>query len=398
MNFKKIKLELQRKTENELKRYQFVGAEIKNCRLKLSKTLDSISNVNKSISYISKIENNRIVPNQSSLMELCNELLISSDDLESMSNFDDTLVMVLEAIYRKNSQVIELAFQQYSCFTNVRTQLMRGLYYFYNEDYRKLEETVEQLGKIEGCLNVDDYLIYVLISVKMLIHNNEMLQAYKVINVIEQERVGIKEVLRLFSEIKHEIKLNFGLSMCTSDFEELLSMHAHYVNFERSKEVVRNFKEKQIELSDIDSLDSIIKNIDNNELLCFAYCKKGDMLSAKKHFNLDLNAKFVAYYYFKNENVEELENMLSSENVMSEYLLIMCNYYVLLLKNDEVVLRDYLVDTCIPYFLKNCRINVLLEMYQILSNINTKISKYKETCIASLKITKLIEELTNSIL
>lgn len=394
---KKLKAELKRKTENELRRYQFVGAEIKNCRLKLSKTLDSIANVNKSISYISKIENNRIVPNESSLTELCNELSISNEDLENMNNFDSTLINVLDALYKGNGDFIEESYKKYASFTNIRTQLMNGLYYCYKNEYNVLEDIVEQLSKVEGCLNLDDYLIYIFLSCVLLIKNNEILKAYKIIKYIIDSKEGIDEMICLFKVKYLDLKLNFGLGLFQNDFNEILKIHSKNHNIKLLEKLIINIKEKEIELCDLEDLEDIVKDVTDAGLLCYANIRNNNVEEATKYFSSNINAKFVIKYHFMMKNVKELEKMIDENKFQSDELLVLCNYYFIKLTQDENILREYISNTCINFYINSCQINNLIDLYQELLEINSRQSKYKETCIISQKVTSLIKELTKII-
>ena len=89
---------LNRKNKKEDK-YSVLGTEIKNHRVSLSKTLSTVSSDLCSKSYISKLENSKIIPNKACLMELCNKLDISKEKIKYLFSLEDVLYKCLEELF-----------------------------------------------------------------------------------------------------------------------------------------------------------------------------------------------------------------------------------------------------------------------------------------------------------
>ena len=89
---------LNRKNKKEDK-YSVLGTEIKNRRVSLSKTLSTVSSDLCSKSYISKLENSKIIPNKACLMELCNKLDMSKEKIKYLFSLEDVLYKCLEELF-----------------------------------------------------------------------------------------------------------------------------------------------------------------------------------------------------------------------------------------------------------------------------------------------------------
>ncbi len=392
---KKIEAALKKKSKDDLKKYKFIGAEIKSSRLRLSKTLDSICNVNKSISYISKIENNKIIPNESSLMELCDALYITKDELESMSKFDDCIIEALNAVYRYDIEKMMKLYKKYSSFSNVRTDLMKGLYYLMFKDYENLNPVIENLKKVESSLSLEDYLIYALLSLDDLYNKKELLQALKVSNVVLKSETATGVMLKLFKMYEFQIKVGLNISRFDYEYDEILKIHAQCSNIVQIKNTINMYSELLIELGDDKVTDEFISNLESIDLKCYAYCKKNDIINATKYYHNDIDIKYKLYYLYKNREYDKLINELLTP--LNNDLLVIGNCYKLELENHDEFYRAYLVNIVIPYYSSKGKISFLLKYYDKLVTLNTKLSKYKDSGVLGQEVARVIQNITKEL-
>ncbi len=392
MNVDKIKNLINKKSSNELQRYQFLGAEIKNCRLKLSKTLDSINNVSKSISYISKIENNKIIPNQNCLEELCTEFYITNKEIESMSKFDEQLELALRYYYIKDNDMLKEIYDEYNNFTNYRTSLMKGLYFSLINDFKSLKQIIRELGSVESSLSLEDYFIYTLLCISHLLYEEENYKVYQIINIVLSSNKASIIILNIINYIKLNLEINFGIGINESSLNKVINTQVDYGSSKLIQELILLNKEKQIELANEDVLVNIQKDILDTNLLCYIYLHLNNLEKAKKYYSLDLDYKYQALFYYKTNNISALDNMLYKKENLDKEIMVLINYYKIKLSNDVNLLRNYLYNICIPYFMKTCKLNILMNLYQELLSLNKDISKYKETCILSSSVITLIKD------
>lgn len=387
----KVKLELSKKTNDELKKYQFIGAEIKKSRLKLSKTLESISNVSKSVSYISKVENNKIIPNQECLMELCDELLINKSSLDSMNNFDDALLQALKAVYLNDIKQMTMLYEEYKNFNNIRNELMNGLYYFITNDITKLCQVVSELSKIESSLSIDDYLVYVLLSIKELLFKKEVLQVYRIIEVIEESYAAKSFILKIFQKIKFDVLLGFGIYSCDLHCMNVIDIHLQSFNIEEVRRIKYKHLEKKIEVANRSNLYIILNEIDEVNLKFYIFCKLNELTLATDLVNECSKIEYLIEYYYLKKDISKINEYILNAQ-LSEELLIIANYYKLKLENDDEKIREFIINVCLPYFIKICKINIVLKLFDDLTLINSRCSKYKEIATVSMQISNLLQE------
>ncbi len=388
---KKIALELSRKSKDELKKYKFIGAEIKSSRLKMSKTLDAIDNVNKSISYISKIETNKIVPNEKCLRELCDELLIPREDLESMSRFDDCILDAIKAIYMLDYEKIKSLFDIYSSFKNIRTNLMKGLYYYLFDMKKEIKDVIEDLSKIEGSLSIEDYLVYVLLCVKDLILDKKNIQAYNVVKVVLESQTAKEDILCIFRMLKYEIKTSFKFNLFESDYYEVINMHVAKSNINRIKECINNHNRTKLELLAQSIDDNKIESLIESDHKFYAYCLKNNIEEASKLFNDELSNSDKLFYYYITKDLDMIMKMILG--TMGEEDMIVANSYKLELEGNYEAYRNYLMNICIPYYIKIAKFTCLYHYYDILVDLNTKVSKYKDSGILGKEIAVLFKQI-----
>ncbi len=392
---KKIALELTKKTKDDLKRYKFIGAEIKSSRLKLSKTLDAIGNVNKSISYISKIENNKIIPNERCLEELCAELQIPQSDLESMSKFDECILEALDAIYMLDYDKMEELYNLYSSFTNIRTNLMKGLYFYMFDKHKEIKKVALSLEKIEGSLSIEDYLVYVLICIKDLILDRNIVQAYKVAKVVIESQTAKGVIDSIFKMVKYELKCNFYLHCFESEYHDIIKMHVERANVKRIEQTIVIFNKQKVELLGIENNEDSIEKICDTGLQFYAYCLINNITKAKQLYRDDFEDEYKLFYYYKTKQIDNIIKMLSTK--MTEENMILANSYKLEIEGNIDVYRTYLIDVCIKYFKDMVKIKHLIYFYEILVSLNSKVSKYKDSVIIGNEVVLLIQEVSRII-
>ena len=99
---------------------QIIGAELKRRRINQSQTLVNLSGVC-SISYISKIENGKIIPKMSVLRELCEEQGMSNEELETLLNIDSLIEKCIESMFWNDDGSISNIYKTVSLFDNYKT-------------------------------------------------------------------------------------------------------------------------------------------------------------------------------------------------------------------------------------------------------------------------------------
>lgn len=149
---------------------EMIGIELKRRRMMQSKNLSDY-NCEVSISYLSKIENAKIVPKYSVLKDFCSQNGISSKELEAMMEIDDKIKKIIDAIVENNRAFIDSEFMSAKAFNNYKFALYKGFYYYVNNDFDSLKSTLSEIVPIEKKLQNFDFNICLFF--KMTMANNE---------------------------------------------------------------------------------------------------------------------------------------------------------------------------------------------------------------------------------
>ena len=108
-----------------------------------AKTLVNMSGIC-SVSYISKIENGKIIPKYSVLKELCEEQGITSEELDTLLNVDKLIEQTVETLFWNDRNKIGEIYSKVYTFDNYKVSFIKiiyeMMYYHYNivECFRNL--------------------------------------------------------------------------------------------------------------------------------------------------------------------------------------------------------------------------------------------------------------------
>jgi len=143
---------------------KIIGAELKRRRILRSRTLDS-SQCGYSISYISKIENGKIVPKANILRELCLEQGISDEEITALINVDASIKKCIEALFWDNDNVISKIYDCINTFDNYKANLIKIMYEIRFLHWDKISHLLNSIKIIENNLEEKDYYLYIYLSI-----------------------------------------------------------------------------------------------------------------------------------------------------------------------------------------------------------------------------------------
>ena len=138
---------------------QIIGAELKRRRINQSKTLVNLSSVC-SVSYISKIENGKIIPKLNVLRELCEEQGISKDELNTLLTVDDLIDKCIEALFWENREKISDVYNKVYLFDNYKVTLIKTMYEMTYFHWDIVNHLLSSLYIIKDNLEERDFYLY----------------------------------------------------------------------------------------------------------------------------------------------------------------------------------------------------------------------------------------------
>ena len=105
-------IEIKKRINNYYDHSHVFGLEVKNRRFDLEMTLYSVSHDICSMSYLCKIENNKIVPNQYCVSEICNKLDIDNNTLKAINNVEKNLLKLIKSYLYGDYKLIESIYNE----------------------------------------------------------------------------------------------------------------------------------------------------------------------------------------------------------------------------------------------------------------------------------------------
>ena len=398
-NVFKIVAELKKRIEkpNTLLYSQIIKAE----RLRLSMTLQEMASGICSISYLSKVENREVEPNEEYLRPLLERVNINYDDLH-FENVDEELYRCLRDYYYGNFDMFSSACSASNLFT-IASSLIKAITYLSLRKYDEFKAEIAMIDKVKSTLDraLATYLFTLVIEYYNLTHqfnrayelllcNQELIDEnsnpYIKLMHIDQfakaafylrkeqlfndmytklvEGIGLsnsvsrlreKRIMQLINRLEYNEKevltevdmIRYGADLADTDFNLL-----YYVHFLLIKNGQYDYAFR--------SISETGYYIDNRYLSLLGYC-------AYKTNDDTMKARFSEL--FSKAEYSEVEEVHKRFSGLLKVLFIDNNNYDLLL-----YLRDYIVPFCEHY------IHPLYdEIYEKLYvDVLSKMSKYKE--------------------
>ena len=317
-----------------------IGSEIRLKRNRMNLTLKALTDNTCSVSYLSKIEHNKIEPNMMILRELCGRLKINDEQFEQLLNSVKIGESMIKYYYLGNEEELEQIYIQNKELKNVSSKIIQGFYYLYKNDISAFEQLYSKIYNAVSVLNDRDTINFgLLFSIYMFKTFN-----YKTaLNVLR----SIKDVSNdiYYNALREEIysKILFDLNN-----DEFLKSNRKVVdnnwNLKLLDKIIKNkeLEEKYIFRRKVINL--LTNNSFRNETNYDRFLKLAQ--EGKKLFNDSLIYDIVIHYISDKSNfLDYLSNLELTYNGNLEYHLI-CYFRLSLTNYDESI--NYLYNTCLP--------------------------------------------------
>ncbi len=200
-------VELRTKTRKQFV-YSPFASTFKNARLSLGKTLFAVVGSTCSLSYVSKYENNLLLPDEDTLRVLFENVGLNYE-LMMASDMTDCLADVIKAYLRNDlhrlSELYEKAQLPYFVAQNV---LANCFYHLAHKEYEQCAKSIEQVDDVKTTLN--DYQILVLSSatIELYIATGRYREAFQLLQVQKNMYKEYPEVKALYHEQRFLVALN----------------------------------------------------------------------------------------------------------------------------------------------------------------------------------------------
>ncbi len=196
-------IEKRRKRKRESINFQEIGTTIRKRREEMNATQEYICNGICSISYLSKIENNKIIPNKESLAFIMEKMDLSYEGITVMYDQDRIISKVIEYYFSKKVDDYLELIRDINQFKN--TLLYQVIILGYNlliENYNDCEKIIsDNISSATNMANLVFELFY-LFTATYLLHKKEYNQALSLLDLVFNLAISEKKLFFLILECK----------------------------------------------------------------------------------------------------------------------------------------------------------------------------------------------------
>ena len=175
----RIKSALFRTDDTLNENYRIIGSEIKAKRLALAKTLQAVSSDICSVSYLCKIEQNKIVPNRLFLREICKKLQMQNSKIDALMSLKESIVICIKALLNKDYETIKNKYLEGKSLINYRYKIIELIYYISIADYASANKKIDILSKLCKNMEQTDLIIFSMLSGILSFYNQDFYNSTK---------------------------------------------------------------------------------------------------------------------------------------------------------------------------------------------------------------------------
>ncbi len=400
MSISSLKNRVNKRVKNSSRNdFQDIGGYIKKKRKELNVTQNVVSNGICSVSYLSKIENNQIIPKEFYVKEIMEKLDVEKTFYEK--DFNDSLYLnkILQGIFYLDDNLIENIFKEIEMIEhNLTINICKLAYYVY---FCKKDENqyVMMLENLINNMNNFELKIYLFLASLYYISLDKFKISLEILILGSKIDITNDYLSALYSEYTYLVKQRLLKKNCSSDdYEIAQSIYSRFHNINRSI-ILALWKTYYISIENPDKSLELLDKIKVSLLDEFS-----------KDFYYIIKAKALFKIGSHNESIVSLNNIRESSTFFYQKTILlyeicltdedsdMCDsikeilqnykpnefqlkhkvYYHYLLEQQKDNVKEYLRNIAIPFSIKIDDYYGLEKYTNEIMNICISNSRYKE--------------------
>lgn len=374
---------------------QIIGAELKRRRITQSKTLVTL-NTKCSVSYISKIENGKIIPKFHILNELCQEQGITTLELEKLLKVDEIINESIHALFWLNKDKIVDLYNQVYQFDNYKVNLVKIIYEMQYFHWNMVEIYLNSLTIIKDNLEEKDLHLYYYLS---MCYENAMCNYPRVYELYRELKYCKNNyLLALVSKEMFIAVAKFGMESPLLAYEEYTKHYKGLFNYSIEgmyELLIDTLIDSRYELQ-----APIIDELKNTKKLRYLLIQgESDGLEEllEKYTPSQYEKLLIATYkkdYALGEKIYkklQLNRLCAKDLIIANY----CNY---INKGNDEELANFIVQVGIDYAQKTNDGNLFRILLKKLSEIAFYVGKYKAVATMNLAYFEMADKCRNCLL
>ena len=401
MSIESLKNRINKRVEIEKYKNDFtdIGSFIKEKRKELNVTQDEISTGICSISYLSKIENNQIIPNDFYVREIMEKLDVDRAIYTKSMKEKEYLQNVINAYFYMDDNSIRLIYED---IKDVEHNLVINLCKLGYIVYSGINDESQYVMMLEHLVNnMSDYEIkvYLFFAAIYFISNRKYKTALELI-LLNEKLTNNNDLLEgMFYEISYYVKQRLHIKNCSSeDYYHAMSIYSRYHNVNRIIFMALN-KAKYLINENPEKALKVLKTI-KTELLVegirdfYYYTKSQVYYKLERYSDATLSLKKIteeSEFYLRKmtlllriciksqdyEMISEIKKILSKYRPNKNEMKSKVFYHYLIQENDNDR-KEYLRDIAIPFSIQIEDYDTLKEYTDTVMEICVDNSRYKE--------------------
>lgn len=353
---------------------EIIGLELKRRRTANSRTLDSYE-MDCSVSYISKLERAKIVPNYQILRDLCVENGITAKELNTLLVINEILSEIISAFLKDDKEKIKDIFFSAKLFENYKTLFIKMFYALSIEDYALLEKTFNKVRQIAGSFNTFDHNLYVFFEMVILNYHHHYIETYSLF--IEEKNYADVRIQALANK-------EFFIALCKSGIENPKLYHQNVSSFtyfynENVQKLISETYLKALVDEEFILDSSILSVLDNSTKIKYAYLHHNDQIIDELLKENTCSKVDQFFLYFYKEEYDAAKNIYLSLDFDSlDYETGTQMRFLLQYKDGYCKeLLDLIESNIISYGVQHQNLRLLKGMLKIIVKIANEIGRYK---------------------
>ena len=385
--------------QNQQYEYQDIGSLIKEKRKELKLTQELISNGICSISYLSKIENNQITPNEYFVKEIMTRLDVDEELYKKTIQDREYLKKMIQSVFYKKEEEITTIYRD---VVEIEHNMVINIIKLGYISYFELEDNHQYVMMLENLIqNMDDFELkcYLLFAIMIARKRHQFKRSLELIEMSQDITLGDEMIDAMICEYTYVIGQELHIQNTSfKAYNNAVKCYSKYNNYVRLSALRICYLEYLAEenlvkaLKEVEILQPVLATVEEQDYVHIIKAKILLRLQRYGESTMTLNnikdgsavefEKLVLLYELcvieqDLEMKEELSFILDHYKLGKDKIKYKI-YYHYLKQQEQDDLKEYLRDIAIPFSLKIHDFTSLKFYTEKLMDVCIQTSRYKE--------------------
>ena len=380
----KISHEIRRRIALYYDHSHVFGLEVRSRRYDLEMTLYNLSHDICSMSYLCKVENNKIIPNEYCVGEICNKLEIDHKTLQAINDVEKNLLKLVNAYLNEEMNIIEDIYKESRQLKSYASDIISFVYYISISNIEKTTEYFNKVNNLVSSMSDNELLIVSIFESIYFYLNQDFKSSLKLLDYVDKFCFE-KDILILSKFYRYYNLIAMNSPMVGSMYDEIILYLINHNKYSLCEKINYAMAISILRGNDFNSFVPFKEKINNNKYLAnlkILECIIKDDIKSLKEFE-KYNDASLYYQNLRNIYLKEGNNDYSlTVYKVDEYPLLQDFLSI----EDDYDKMDFLSNIAIPS-LSIFREKFLIDYFiKNLARLSLKKLKYKSLASSIYKL------------